>query len=431
MLYMSNQENEVAELKIGDKTYQLPIKTATIGHKVVDVSKLYALSGYCTFDPGFMSTASCTSKISYIDGDNGILRYRGYDIKDLAENINFLECSYLLLNSELPNKTQYEEFAQKIAKHSMVNEQLRHIFGAFRHSGHPMAILIGAIGCLAAFYHDGLNIRDKEQRELAAINIIAKIPTIAAMAYKYSIGQPFVYPKNNLSFTANFLNMMFSVPSEEYLPDPVVVDALDKIFILHADHEQNVSTSTVRIVGSSGADPFACISAGIASLWGPSHGGANEAVINMLREIKSPENIPHYINRAKDKNDTFRLMGFGHRVYKNYDPRAAVLKVTCKNVLERLNQKDNPLLLIATELERIALQDEYFITRKLYPNVDFYSGIIYQAIGIPSQMFTVLFAMARAVGWISQWKEMLEDEEQRLYRPRQLYKGYAIRTFKR
>lgn len=428
---MSDTEKEFAELKIGDKTYQLPIKTATIGHKVIDVSKLYALSGHCTFDPGFMSTASCTSKISYIDGDQGILRYRGYDIKDLAENVNFLECSYLLLNSELPNKSQYEDFAKKIAKHAMVNDQLRNLFRAFRHSGHPMAILIGAIGSLAAFYHDGLNIHDKEQRELAAINIIAKIPTIAAMAYKYSVGEPFVYPKSSLSFTANFLNMMFSVPSEEYVPDPVVVDALDKIFILHADHEQNVSTSTVRIVGSSGADPFACISAAIASLWGPSHGGANEAVINMLREIKTPENIPHYIARAKDKNDTFRLMGFGHRVYKNYDPRAAVLKITCKQVLERLNQKDNPLLLIATELERIALQDEYFISRKLYPNVDFYSGIIYQAIGIPSQMFTVLFAMARAVGWISQWKEMVEDEEQKLYRPRQLYKGYEMRSFKR
>jgi citrate synthase len=423
------QEQEFAELKIRDKTYQLPIKNSSIGHSVVDISKLYGASGVCTLDPGFMSTASCVSRITYIDGDKGILRYRGYDIKALAEKSNFLESSYLLLYGELPNQKQNQEFVDKISHHSLLNEQIRNIFMAFRHSSHPMAITMGAVGCLSAFYHDCLNIHSPEERDLAAIRIIAKMPTIAAMAYKYSIGQPFIYPRNELSFVENFLHMMFATPCEEYKVNPIIANALDKIFVLHADHEQNASTSTVRTVGSSGANPFACISAGIASLWGPSHGGANEAVINMLKEIKSPENIPHFIARAKDKNDSFKLMGFGHRVYKNYDPRAAVLKESCQQVLASLNQQNNPLLQIATELETIALSDEYFIERKLYPNVDFYSGIIYEAIGIPSQMFTVLFAVARTVGWISQWKEMTEDLDQKIYRPRQLYDGYVLRDF--
>jgi citrate synthase len=421
--------DEFAQLNIRGKAYQLPIKNSSIGHSVVDISKLYSASGVCSFDPGFMSTAACVSKITYIDGDQGILRYRGYDIKDLAEKSSFLECGYLLLHEELPDKKQYEKFKCDISHHSLVNEQIRNLFMAFRHSSHPMAITIGAVGCLSAFYHDCLNIYDPKEREMSAIRIIAKMPTIAAMAYKYSIGQPFVYPRNDLDFSENFLHMMFATPCQEYKVNPVVTKALDKIFILHADHEQNASTSTVRTVGSSGANPFACISAGVASLWGPSHGGANEAVINMLKEIKTPKNIKHFIDRAKDKDDPFKLMGFGHRVYKNYDPRAAVLKESCKEILDNLDQKDNPLLHIAIQLEEIALRDDYFIERKLYPNVDFYSGIIYEAIGIPSQMFTVLFAVARTVGWISQWKEMVEDGEQKIARPRQLYDGHISRNF--
>ena len=422
-------QEEFAQLNVRDKAYQLPVKNSSIGHSVIDISKLYNISGMCSFDPGSMSTASCTSKITYIDGDKGILRYRGYDIKDLAEKSNFLECSYLLLYGELPNEEQNQHFANKISHHSLVNEQIRNLFMAFRHSSHPMAITMGAVGCLSAFYHDCLNIHDPKERDVSAIRIVAKMPTIAAMAYKYSIGQPFVYPRNDLGFTENFLHMMFATPCEEYKVNPIIANALDKIFILHADHEQNASTSTVRTVGSSGANPFACISAGVASLWGPSHGGANEAVINMLKEIKTPENIAHFITRAKDKNDPFKLMGFGHRVYKNYDPRAAVLKESCKQILNNLDQKNNVLLNIATELENIALNDPYFIERKLYPNVDFYSGIIYEAIGIPSQMFTVLFAVARTVGWISQWKEMMEDDNQKISRPRQLYDGYVLRNF--
>lgn len=421
--------DEFAQLSIRGQEYQLPIKNSSIGHSVIDISTLYSTSGVCSFDAGFMSTAACVSKITYIDGDKGILRYRGYDIKDLAEKSNFLECSYLLLYGELPNKEQYGEFTNKISHHSLVNEQIRNLFMAFRHSSHPMAITMGAIGCLSAFYHDCLNIHDPKEREISAIRIIAKMPTIAAMAYKYSIGQPFVYPRNDLGFSENFLHMMFATPCQEYKVNPIVAKALDRIFILHADHEQNASTSTVRTVGSSGANPFACISAGVASLWGPSHGGANEAVINMLKEIKTPDNIAHFINKAKDKNDPFKLMGFGHRVYKNYDPRAAVLKESCQEILDSLNQKNNVLLNIATQLEDIALNDQYFIERKLYPNVDFYSGIIYEAIGIPSQMFTVLFAVARTVGWVSQWKEMMEDENQKISRPRQLYDGYVLRDF--
>lgn len=430
---MSSKDTDVpdfAELKIADKSFQLPIKRASIGPDVIDVSKLYSTTGYFTYDPGFMSTASCQSTITYIDGDKGILRHRGYDIKDLAEKSDFLEVAYLLLHGELPNKEEYKSFSSKVTHHSLVNEQLRNLFMAFRHSAHPMAITLAAVGSLSAFYHDVLDVRDAEEREMGAIRMIAKMPTIAAMAYKYSIGQPFIYPKNELKFAENFLYMMFATPCEKYVVNPILSKALDKIFILHADHEQNASTSTVRLAGSSGANPFACISAGIASLWGPAHGGANEAVINMLREIASLERIPEFIARAKDKNDPFRLMGFGHRVYKNYDPRAAVLRETCREVLSELGQlRNNPLLQIAMELEKIALNDQYFIERKLYPNVDFYSGIIYQAMNIPPQMFTVLFAVARTVGWIAQWKEMQEDPEQKISRPRQLYNGHIQREF--
>lgn len=431
MLDEKNKENsKFAELKIGSKVFNLPIKKASIGPDVIDVSKIYSSTGYFTFDPGFMSTASCQSNITYIDGDEGILRHRGYDIIDLAEKCNFLEVSYVLLHGELPTKEQYYSFSNNLVHHSLVNEQLRNLFRAFRHSAHPMAMTLAAVGSLSAFYHDVLDIRDAEEREMAAIRMIAKMPTIAAMAYKYSIGQPFMYPNNSLSFSENFLYMMFATPCEEYKVNPVLSKALDKIFILHADHEQNASTSTVRLSGSSGANPFACISAGIASLWGPAHGGANEAVINMLQEISTVERIPDFIAKAKDKNSGFRLMGFGHRVYKNYDPRATVLRETCKEVLSELGQlKSNPLLQIAMELEKIALNDEYFIERKLYPNVDFYSGIIYQAMQIPSQMFTVLFAVARTVGWIAQWKEMQEDDEHKISRPRQLYTGHAKREF--
>lgn len=418
---------EYAELKIGDQVIQLPIKKASIGQNVIDVTKLYSQTGYFTFDPGFMSTASCESQITFIDGDIGILRYRGYNIKDLAEKNTFLDTSYLLLHGELPNKNDSHTFSNAVLYHSMINEQVRNLFGAFRHSAHPMAIMLAAVGSLAACYHEAVNIDSPEARELAAIRIIAKMPTLAAMAYKYSIGQPFIYPNNSLGFAENFLHMMFSTPCEQYKVNSILSKALEKIFILHADHEQNASTSTVRIAGSSNADPFACISAGIASLWGPAHGGANEAVIKMLHQIKTPDRIPEFIEKAKDKNSGFRLMGFGHRVYKNYDPRAEVLRETCKEVMTALGKADNPILQIAMELERIALSDQYFIDRKLYPNVDFYSGIIYEAMGIPAQMFTVLFAVARSVGWIAQWKESHEDPEKKISRPRQLYTGHVER----
>lgn len=422
--------SEIATLKIGDNSYELPIKKSSIGPDVIDITKLYAQTGYFTFDPGFMSTGSCESKMTYIDGINGVLRHRGYNIKELSENCDFLEVAYLNLHGELPSETQNKDFVAKIKRHTMVNEQMRDLFGAFRHSAHPMAIMLAAVGSLAACYHDSLDLTDPQGREMAAIRIIAKMPTLAAMTYKYSIGQPFVYPNNDLGFTENFLYMMFSTPCEKYHVNKKLVNALDKIFILHADHEQNASTSTVRLAGSSGADPFACISAGIASLWGPSHGGANEAVLKMLKEIGSVDRVPEYIAKAKDKNSGFRLMGFGHRVYKNYDPRAEVLRETCKEVLTDLGQQDNPLLRVAVELEKIALSDAYFIERKLYPNVDFYSGLIYQAMGIPPQMYTVLFAVARTVGWISQWKESIEDTHQKIGRPRQLYTGYAERKIK-
>lgn len=421
-------KNEFAELKIKDKLYTLPIQKSSIGPDAIDVRELYKNTGYFTYDPGFMSTASCSSKITFIDGEKGVLRHRGYDIKDLADHRDFLEVSYLLLNGDLPNKQEYTSFRNQITEHALVNEQLRNIFGAFRHSAHPMAITLSVVGSLSAFYHDKIDMNTAEGREDAAIKMIAKMPTIAAMVYKHSIGQAFIYPDDSLSHSENFLNMMFARPNKKYIVNPVLTKALDKIFILHADHEQNASTSTVRATGSSGPNPFACISAGIASLWGAAHGGANEAVINMLTEIGDIANIPQYIKRAKDKNDPFRLMGFGHRVYKNYDPRAAVLRETCKEVLMELGElKNNPMLSIAMELKKIALNDNYFIERKLYPNVDFYSGIIYQAMGIPPQMFTVLFALARTSGWIAQWKELWEDPEFKITRPRQLYTGHISR----
>ena len=413
----------------GGAPVEFPIYKGIEGPNVIDISKLYASTGHFTFDPGFLSTASCDSEITYIDGDKGILRYRGYDIADLAGKANFLETAYLLNYGDLPNASQKEWFETTINRHTMVHEQLQFLYRGFPRRSHPMAIMVGAVASLSAFYHDSLDIHNPEEREMAMLRIIAKMPTLAAMCYKYSIGQPFMYPQNNLGFAENFLHMMFATPCEEYVVNPVIADAMEKIFILHADHEQNASTSTVRLAGSSGANPFACIGAGIASLWGPAHGGANEAVINQLLEIGDVKNIPHFIKRVKDKNDNFRLMGFGHRVYKNYDPRAAVLRKACHDVLKELGQQDEPLLKIAMELEKIALSDDYFVQRKLYPNVDFYSGIIYRALGIPANMFTVLFAVARAAGWVAQWKEMIEDPTMKIGRPRQLFIGSAPRKF--
>lgn len=413
----------------GKKSVSFPILSGSIGPDVIDVTTLYKETGCFTYDPGFMSTASCNSTISYIDGDQGILRHRGYAIEDLAEKSDYLEVCYLLLQGELPNKKQKETFVAEIKNHTMVHEQLQFLYRGYPRAAHPMAILAGAAASMSAFYHDSLDIREESHRELAANRMIAKMPTLTAMAYKYSIGQPFMYPDNKLDYAANFLHMMFAVPCEEYRVSPVLARAMDKILILHADHEQNASTSTVRLAGSSGANPFACLAAGIASLWGPAHGGANEAVINMLEEIGDPKQIPQFIKRAKDKDDPFRLMGFGHRVYKNYDPRAAVLRSACHDVLKELNATDSPLLEIALKLEEIALNDEYFIERKLFPNVDFYSGIIYKAMGIPPQLYTALFAIARTVGWVAQWKEMLTDPTNKIGRPRQLYTGSAKRAF--
>jgi len=421
--------NRSATLNVDGKTVSFPVYDAVEGASVMDISKLYAETGHFTFDPGFMSTASCESKITFIDGDEGILRYRGYDIDTLAEKSDFLEVAYLLLNGELPDGKQSQEFKHRITMHTMVHEQLHFLYRGFPRASHPMAVMAGAAASLSAFYHDSLDINIPEQRELAAFRMIAKMPTLAAMAYKYSIGMPFIYPQNDLGFSENFLNMMFSTPCEKYKVNPVLAKAMDKILILHADHEQNASTSTVRMAGSSGANPFACIGAGIASLWGPAHGGANEAVINMLREIGDVKHIPEFIKKVKDKNSGVRLMGFGHRIYKNYDPRAKVLHKTCSEVLAELGKIDEPLLKIAVELERIALSDEYFVERKLYPNVDFYSGIIYRAMGIPSKMFTVLFAVARTVGWVAQWKEMMEDPKNKIGRPRQLFTGSEPRGF--
>jgi citrate synthase len=415
-------------LKIGDKSYNFPIYDGTIGPEVVDVSKLYAEAGVFTYDPGFTSTASCESKITYIDGDEGVLLYRGYPIADLAEHGDFLETCYLLLYGELPTATQKADFVDRVIHHTMVHEQMSRFFQGFRRDAHPMAVMVGSVGALSAFYHDSTDITDPEQRMIASIRMIAKMPTLAAMAYKYSIGQPFMYPDNKLDYASNFLRMCFAVPCEEYKPNPVLARAMDRIFTLHADHEQNASTSTVRLAGSTGANPFACIAAGIACLWGPAHGGANEAALKMLGEIGSVDHIPEYIKRSKDPKDSFRLMGFGHRVYKNYDPRAKIMQKTCYEVLNELGIKD-PLLDVAMELEKIALHDDYFIEKKLYPNVDFYSGITLRAMGFPTTMFTVLFALARTVGWIAQWKEMIEDPHQKLGRPRQLYTGAKQRDY--
>ncbi len=425
----ASASNRNVTLSVDGKNISFPVYDATEGQSVFDISKLYAESGMFTFDPGFMSTASCESKITFIDGDAGILRYRGYDIDTLAEQSDYLEVAHLLLYGELPNAEEKKSFNRTITMHTMVHEQLHFLFRGFPRASHPMAVMAGAAASLAAFYHDSLDVNDPKQREISAYRLIAKMPTLAAMSYKYSIGQPFIYPQNDLGFSENFLHMMFSTPCEKYTVNPVLARAMDKILILHADHEQNASTSTVRLAGSSGANPFACMSAGIASLWGPAHGGANEAVINMLREIGDVSKIPEFIQKVKDKNSGIKLMGFGHRVYKNYDPRATVLRETCKEVLAELGQINEPLLKIAVELEKIALNDPYFVERKLYPNVDFYSGIIYRAMGIPSKMFTVLFAVARTAGWIAQWKEMMEDPKGKIGRPRQLFTGPAPRQF--
>ncbi|WP_232223262.1 citrate synthase [Candidatus Odyssella acanthamoebae] len=411
------------------KTIELPVLSGSCGPNVIDIRSLYNETGLFTYDPGFTATASCESKITFIDGDEGILLYGGYPIQDLAEKSDFMEVSYLLLYGDLPTPQQKKEFIKNITMHTMVHEQIPSFYRGFRRDAHPMAIMVGVVGALSAFYHDSLDIHDPRQREIAAYRLVAKVPTLAAMAYKYSIGQPFVYPRNDLDYASNFLHMMFSVPTEPYEVNPILSEAMDKILILHADHEQNASTSTVRLAGSSAANPFACMAAGIAALWGPAHGGANEAALAMLQEIGSPARIKEFVNRAKDKNDPFRLMGFGHRVYKNYDPRATVMRETCHQVLKELNIHDDPLLDIAMELEQIALSDPYFIEKKLYPNVDFYSGIIFKAMGIPTSMFTVIFALARTVGWVAQWKEMICDPLQKIGRPRQLYTGVAQRPF--
>ena len=417
-----------ATLQTGGKTVELPVTSGTIGPDVIDIRKLYGQTGMFTYDPGFTSTASCDSAITYIDGDEGVLLHRGYPIGQLAEQSSFMEVSYLLLNGELPNAAELADFSRTITRHTMVHEQLSTFYRGFRRDAHPMAVMCGVVGALSAFYHDSTDIANPELRKISSHRLIAKIPTIAAMAYKYSVGQPFVYPDNRLSYTGNFLRMTFAVPAEEYHVVPEVERALDRIFILHADHEQNASTSTVRLAGSSGANPFACMAAGIACLWGPAHGGANEAALNMLREIGTPDRIQHYIDRAKDKNDPFRLMGFGHRVYKNYDPRAAVMQKTVREVFKALNVTD-PLFETALRLEEIALSDPYFIEKKLFPNVDFYSGIILSAIGFPTTMFTVLFALARTVGWVAQWNEMISDPGQKIGRPRQLYTGPVARDY--
>jgi len=418
-----------ARLIYQNKSVELPAFAGSEGPNVIDIRKLYTEAGVFTYDPGYTSTASCESDITFIDGDRGILLYRGYSIDALAEHSNFLEVCYLLLYGNLPSKQEMSAFHHAITHHTMVHEQLASFFNGFRRDAHPMAIMCGVVGALSAFYHDSTDINDPQQREIASHRLIAKIPTIAAMAYKYSMGQPFVYPLNNLGYTENFLRMTFAVPAEEYKVNPVLAKALDIVFILHADHEQNASTSTVRLAGSSGANPFACIAAGIACLWGPAHGGANEAALKMLEEIGTVDRIPEYIRRAKDPNDNFRLMGFGHRVYKNYDPRAKAMQVQCHAVLDEIGIHHDPLLKIALELERIALQDDYFISKKLYPNIDFYSGITLRALGFPTSMFTALFALARTVGWIAQWKEMIEDPDQKIGRPRQLYTGITEREY--
>jgi citrate synthase len=423
------KEAGLATFSYRNKRLELPVLSGTEGPNVVDIRKLYSDADLFTYDPGFTSTASCESDLTFIDGDKGILLYRGYPIDQLAKQSTFLEVCFLLLYGELPTPKQMAEFDHTITYHTMVHEQISFLFRAFRRDAHPMAVMVGVVGALSAFYHDSTDITDKHQREVASHRLIAKMPTIAAMAYKYSLGQPFVYPMNDLAYTENFMRMCFAVPCGEYKNNPVLAKALDTIFILHADHEQNASTSTVRLAGSSGANPFACIAAGIACLWGPAHGGANEAALKMLQEIGSVDRVPEYVKRAKDKNDSFRLMGFGHRVYKNYDPRAKVMRDQCYAVLDELGKHDDPLLKTALELERIALQDDYFIEKRLYPNIDFYSGITLKALGFPTDMFTALFALARTVGWVAQWQEMIEDPQQKIGRPRQIYTGPHRRDY--
>ncbi|HLU77387.1 MAG TPA: citrate synthase [Burkholderiales bacterium] len=422
------QPNGKAVLQYGEgKSVELPVLGGTIGPDVVDIRTLYGKTDMFTYDPGFLSTASCRSSITYIDGEQGVLLYRGYPIEQLAQHCDFLEVCYLLIYGELPNQEQKDAFTAKVARHSLVHEQLARFYTGFRRDSHPMAVLVGTVGALSAFYHDSLDISIPEHREISALRLIAKMPTITAMAYKYSMGHPFVHPRNEYSYTANFMRMMFSVPNEDYQVNPVLVRALDRIFILHADHEQNASTSTVRLAGSSGANPFACIAAGIACLWGPAHGGANEACLQMLEEIGDVSRVGEYVKKAKDKDSGFRLMGFGHRVYKNYDPRAKLMRETCHEVLSELGLQNDRLFKLAMELEKIALEDDYFVERKLYPNVDFYSGIVQRALGIPTQMFTCIFALARTVGWVAQWMEMIADPDQKIGRPRQLYTGATRR----
>ncbi|MFC4723721.1 citrate synthase [Glycocaulis abyssi] len=418
-----------AQLTINGKTIELPVLAGSVGPDVIDIRTLYRDAGVFTYDPGFTSTASCESQITYIDGDEGVLLYRGYPIDQLAENSSFIEVSYLLLHGELPSAKELETFDWTIRRHTMLHDQFDQFFRGYRRDAHPMAVMVGTVGALAAFYHDSTDINDPKARTIASHRMIAKMPTIAARAFKYSVGQPFISPRNELDYASNFLRMCFAVPAEDYEVSPTLARAMDRIFILHADHEQNASTSTVRLAGSSGANPFACIAAGIASLWGPAHGGANEAALNMLEEIGSVDRIPEFIKRAKDKDDPFRLMGFGHRVYKNYDPRAKVMRTTCHEVLDELGVKDDPLLQVALELERIALEDPYFVEKKLYPNIDFYSGITLRAMGFPTEMFTVLFALARTVGWIAQWSEMIEDPTQKIGRPRQVFTGATERAY--
>ncbi|WP_416897158.1 MAG: citrate synthase [Minwuia sp.] len=413
----------------GGKTMEVDIFSGTVGPDVVDIRKFYGDTGLFTYDPGFTATASCQSEITFIDGDLGVLLHRGYPIDELAEHSDYLEVCYLLLNGELPNAEEKAKFVDTVTKHTMLHDQMNNFFRGFRRDAHPMAIMVGVVGAMSAFYHDSTDIDDPHQRMVASYRLVAKMPTIAAWAYKYSIGQPFIYPKNDLSYSERFLDMMFAVPAEAYRVDPVLAKAMDRIFILHADHEQNASTSTVRLAGSSGANPFACIAAGIASLWGPAHGGANEAVLKMLEQIGSADRVGEFVKKAQDKNDSFRLMGFGHRVYKNYDPRAKVMQQTCHEVLDLLGIKDDPLLEIAMKLEKVALEDPYFVEKKLYPNVDFYSGIILKAMGFPVDMFTVLFALARTVGWVAQWNEMIQDPHQKIGRPRQLYTGPEQRKY--
>jgi citrate synthase len=420
---------KTATLTFDGKSIALPILSPTAGPDVIDIRKLYAEADVFTYDPGFTSTASCDSSITFIDGDKGELLHRGYPIDQLAEKSHFLEVCYLLLYGDLPTAPQLEDFEKRVTTHTMLHEQMQYFFRGFRRDAHPMATMVGVVGAMSAFYHDSTDINDPWQREVASIRLVAKMPTIAAWAYKYSIGQPFIYPRNDLDYASNFLRMCFAVPAEDYVVNPILSRAMDRIFTLHADHEQNASTSTVRLASSSGANPFACIAAGIACLWGPAHGGANQACLEMLREIGTPNRIPEYIERAKDKNDPFRLMGFGHRVYKNFDPRAKVMKQSADEVLELLGVHNNPTLQVAKELERIALEDSYFIEKKLYPNVDFYSGIILDAMGFPTSMFTPIFAVARTVGWISQWKEMIADPQLKIGRPRQLYVGETARDY--